>query len=265
MISRALRALRRMLGRGGDAPAGAIMPTARPLDHASFAATGELDAIFAAHRGRGIHKWRHYFEIYERHFGPFRAAATADKPVRLLEIGIGRGGSLEMWRRYFGANALIAGLDIQPLDAPPESDGFLIEIADQQDETALRRIVERLGGVDIVIDDGSHFASHQRRSFEILYPLVAAEGLYVCEDLHAAYWDDYEGGLKRPGTFIEFTKGLIDALHGWYLPEGSIVDAHGIKETCFGLHVYDSMVVIEKRPKAAPYDILTGDPGRTAG
>ena len=163
----------------------------------------------------------------------------------------------------FGPNAVIAGLDIQPLDAPAEAEGFLIEIADQQDEAALRRIVERLGGVDIVIDDGSHFASHQARSFEVLYPLVAAEGLYVCEDLHAAYWPDYEGGLRRPGTFIEFTKGMIDALHGWYLPQGSIDDPHRLKETCYGLHVYDSMVVVEKRPKTAPYDILTGAPGRS--
>ena len=263
MTERARRVLKRMLGRGGAAPVLPVQPAARPLDRVSFAATGELDAIFSAHQGRGIHKWRHYFEIYERHFGPYRAAATADRPVRLLEIGIGRGGSLEMWRRYFGPNAVIAGLDIQPLDAPAEAEGFLIEIADQQDEAALRRIVERLGGVDIVIDDGSHFASHQARSFEVLYPLVAAEGLYVCEDLHAAYWPDYEGGLRRPGTFIEFTKGMIDALHGWYLPQGSIDDPHRLKETCYGLHVYDSMVVVEKRPKTAPYDILTGAPGRS--
>jgi hypothetical protein len=38
-----------------------------------------------------IHKWMHYFPIYERHLAPFR-----NRTITLLEIGVFKGGSLQM-------------------------------------------------------------------------------------------------------------------------------------------------------------------------
>ena len=52
-------------------------------------------------QGRGVWKWEHYFEIYHRHFSKF-----INQPVDVLEIGVQSGGSLEMWRAYFGAAAI---------------------------------------------------------------------------------------------------------------------------------------------------------------
>lgn len=57
----------------------------------------DLEAFFAQHHGRMIHKWQHYFEIYDRHFSRFRGQA-----IKLLEFGVSQGGSIQMWRRYFG-------------------------------------------------------------------------------------------------------------------------------------------------------------------
>ena len=65
----------------------------------------ELFDIFAA--DTNVHKWHHYFEIYERHFSRFR-----DRPIRMLEIGVFRGGSLRMWKQFFHPDSIIVGIDI---------------------------------------------------------------------------------------------------------------------------------------------------------
>jgi limonene-1,2-epoxide hydrolase len=70
---------------------------------------GDLHKYFLNNNNRRIHKWFHYFDIYEKHFSRFRNL----KPV-ILEIGVMGGGSLEMWRDYFGEGAQIIGLDIDP-------------------------------------------------------------------------------------------------------------------------------------------------------
>ena len=66
--------------------------------------------VFAEQRttGRGLWKWDHYFDIYNRHFARFRNTAATH-----IEIGVYSGGSLEMWRDYFGPTATIIGVDIQ--------------------------------------------------------------------------------------------------------------------------------------------------------
>jgi len=63
---------------------------------------------------------------------------------------------------------------------------------------------------------GRHVASHQRLSFDTLFPLLSASGLYVVEDTHTAYFLLYGGGFRRPGTIIEVAKGMVDGLHKWY-------------------------------------------------
>ena len=56
----------------------------------------ELFRIFSA--DTDVHKWHHYFDIYTRYFERFR-----HRPIRMLEIGVFRGGSLRMWKEYSGA------------------------------------------------------------------------------------------------------------------------------------------------------------------
>lgn len=64
---------------------------------------------FLTNDTRLIHKWKHYFPIYERHFRQW-----VYKPLTFVEIGCGLGGSLQMWKRYFGPHATIVGIDILP-------------------------------------------------------------------------------------------------------------------------------------------------------
>ncbi len=133
--------------------------------------------------GALIHKWRHYFEIYDRHFSKYRGT-----DVNVLEIGVYHGGSLQMWKNYFGTDARIYGIDINPDCARFEEDQIQIIIGDQADRDFLGKVAADLPQVDVLIDDGGHTMVQQQNTFEVMFPLVAPDGVYLCEDLHTSYW-----------------------------------------------------------------------------
>jgi 23S rRNA U2552 (ribose-2'-O)-methylase RlmE/FtsJ len=217
---------------------------------------GALEAIFYGHKGRIANKWHHYLEIYERHFEPLR---QREHPPRILELGVSRGGSLEIWRKYFGADARIVGIDIDPACMDRVDPENTVIVGDQSDPAVLASAIERLGGgVDLVIDDGSHLGRHQISTFDYLYPKISERGVYVCEDLHCSYWSTHEGGLRREGTFIEHAKALIDRLHGWYLEDAAQAAAMPFAEATYGIFVYLDLVVIEKRPISRPFHVQMG-------
>jgi hypothetical protein len=206
--------------------------------------SGELAQIFFGSKTRLVHKWLHYLDIYERHFARYRGT-----PVRFLEIGVSKGGSLEMWRTYFGPEATIYGIDVDPACTAFATAGSQVRIGSQDDPAFLERVVGEMGAPDVVLDDGSHIGRHQKASFRALFPHVANGGLYLIEDLHTAYWAEYEGGWRRKGSGIELVKNLIDDQHAWYHRRRERLAA---KEDISAIHVYDSIVAIEKRRRGPP-------------
>lgn len=224
-------------------------------------ARNDMERLFYSHSGRPVRKWHHYLEIYDRHMSWFlaeRRARNESDPVRFLEIGVSRGGSLQLWRKYFGPSAIIYGVDIDSRCRKVADADVEVRIGSQDDPAFLQSVLDEMGGVDIVVDDGSHRASHQRASFDVLFPALSPHGLYICEDLHTAYWPKFEGGLKRPGTFCELVKDMVDWLHAWYVPlpqrqRHSFSDRYGFATGVLGVSIYDSIAVIEKRPKERPF------------
>ena len=213
-----------------------------------------LAQYFLRNQGRLLYKWHHYFEIYHRHFQRFRGRS----PV-VLEIGVFHGGSLQMWREYFGKGAKIVGVDIDPRCKQFEEADIEVLIGDQADAAFLDGLRRRLPRIDVIIDDGGHTMTQQITSFGELYPHLQPNGVYLCEDVHTSYMEQYGGGLRREGTFIEFTKHLIDALHGWYfVPRDRELDVH--TAGTFGVSFYDSIVVVEKRALPPPRVSQTGKP-----
>jgi hypothetical protein len=194
---------------------------------------------FLTNDDRLIHKWKHYFPIYERHFGSF-----VYKPLTFLEIGCGLGGSLQMWKRYFGPHATILGVDILPRCKEYEEDQIDVRIGPQQDTAFLQSLLDEFGTPDIVLDDGSHMMSHVVTSFQFLYPRIAKNGIYMVEDLHTAYWGEYEGALRGKGSFIELCKDLIDELNADHTREA--LPPTEFTKTTLSMHFYDSMAVFEK-------------------
>ncbi|MEL6890092.1 MAG: class I SAM-dependent methyltransferase [Actinomycetota bacterium] len=220
-----------------------------------------LQWYFDRNDGRLIDKWSHYFDAYEAHFGRFRGRSP-----RLLELGISHGGSLEMWRWYFGASATIVGIDIEERVAELDGGGAHVHVGSQSDPEFLASLVERYGPFDIVIDDGSHWYADQRASLHALWDAVAEGGVYLVEDVHTSYIERYEGGLGRDDTFIGETRRLIDELHGFWHADGAD-DMHGTVDTSSawtgtlgGIHVYDSIVVLDKISRERPTRRMTGRP-----
>jgi hypothetical protein len=165
----------------------------------------------------------------------------------MLEIGVSLGGSLEMWRKYLGPNAILFGVDIDSRCAGLVEAPNQFRLGSQGDAKFLRSVVQEMKGVDLVLDDGSHHGRHQIASFKTLFPLLSEHGLYVIEDLHTSYWHgSYSGGFRRARTGIEFAKTLVDGMHHWYHAHGETFKGVG------AVHFYDSMVVIEKRTAARP-------------
>src|SRR5262245_5732196 len=122
-----------------------------------------LEEYFLANPGRAIHKRMHYFAIYTRHFQRFQ---SENQIPCVLEVGVKDGGSLEMWRHYFGPRATIIGVDIQEQCLELEKDGFEIMIGDQADRDFWSDFRARFPSVDILIDDGGHTMQQQRVTFE---------------------------------------------------------------------------------------------------
>lgn len=208
---------------------------------------------FLSNSGRRIHKWYQYFPVYERHFERLR-----NQHITLIEIGIGEGGSLQMWRRYFGPFARIVGIDIRPDRKQVEEDQVYVRIGDQEDKAFLEQILAEFGEPDIVIDDGSHYQRHVNTTFDTLYPRVRKNGVYVIEDLHAAYFPNHGGGLGHPGSFIEHAKRLVDEMHATYT--GVELARTDVGDRTRSIHFYDSIAVFEVGEHRVLRSRLTGDP-----
>jgi hypothetical protein len=210
-----------------------------------------LHAYFLNNNSKVIHKWLHYFDIYEKHFKRF-----TDKRVLIFEIGVAGGGSLEMWKHYFGENAIIVGIDINPQCKAHESENVYVEIGYQSDVNFLNHLILKYGQPDIVIDDGSHSMIDLISTFNFLYYQTKENGVYFVEDLHTCYWNEYGGAAFKSDTFIEFSKKHIDELNAYH--SRGVIKPTEITKTTQCISIYDSVIVYEKRRQSKKFDIQTG-------
>jgi hypothetical protein len=208
-----------------------------------------MHRAFYQNKGAVVNKWRHYPAIYDRYLSRFR-----NRKTRILEIGVSGGGSLQLWREYFGPDATIFGIDINPACAAFDGAAARVRIGSQANPLFLKSVAEEMGGIDIVIDDGSHVASHQRASFETLFPILNDDGVYICEDTHTAYWrGEFEGGYRRSSNFIEYCKRIIDDIHADFHDKPARLE--GANRTILGVHFYNSVIVVEKNTQLPPLQI----------
>ena len=211
-----------------------------------------LAEYFYSNPGPGVIKWHHYFEIYHRHFARF----TGQSPV-VVEVGIAMGGSLAMWHHYFGPGTRVIGIDVDPQCRQFEDTATTILIGDQADRNFLATVRDQVSHIDILIDDGGHTMAQQIVTFEELYPHIQPNGVYLCEDMHTSLWQNFGGGYLRKGTFLEHTKGLVDRLFSWHSRDLAALSVNEFTLTTHGIHFYDSVVVMEKRPMERPRQFMT--------
>lgn len=216
---------------------------------------GDLMKFWLFEKHRCIDKWVHYFPIYEKWFSPYRG-----KEIVFVEIGVQNGGSIQMWKNYFGKDAQIVGVDIDARCKQFEEEQISIEIGSQEDPEFWAAFKEKYPRVDILLDDGGHTMNQQIVTFREMFPHIKDGGLYMCEDCHTSYIDEKSwsgGGLRREGTFIEFTKNLIDELNAFWT-RGALEWNYNT-QNIGGIHFYDSVVVVEKKRYAfVPFSLQIG-------
>jgi hypothetical protein len=169
-----------------------------------------LTEIYSNHTGKATDKWEIYLREYNRLFAEYR-----DYSVRLLEIGIQNGGSLEIWSKYFDDNSFIVGNDINNdcKKLKYENPKISFVIGDANSKETYANIIEKSNLYDIIIDDGSHKSSDIIKSFVLYFSHLSENGIYVVEDLHCSYWKDYEGGIYDPHSSMSFFKLLTDIIN----------------------------------------------------
>ena len=240
-----------------------------------------IQKLFMESSGKVIYKWHHYLPIYESLFKKY-----IGKKIKVLEIGVLRGGSLKLWKEYFGADAQIYGIDIDPTAKKYEADRIKIFIGDQGDKNFMAGVAEEVGGFDIVIDDGAHTNFMVMTSLEALY--ASTRHLYIVEDTHALYWwwglysflkdikyassgkssiseacfrvaEVLVRAVTRKLSFMEFVMRKQNALttdwHGFTSKSGFSNSQNKAKVSpCVlmtnGIRVYDSLVVFEKEEQS---------------
>jgi len=212
----------------------------------------QIENYFYNNKKNLIHKWDHYFEIYDRHFKKYKG-----KDVVLLEVGVSTGGSLQMWSDYFGEGSKFYGIDIDPRCKEFENENTKIFIGSQSDRKFLNYVKDNIPPVDILIDDGGHYMNQQIILFEELFGYIKKNGVYLCEDTHSSYWLVFGGGYKRRGTFIEYSKNFIDMLNAFH-SEQSKYKINNFTKSVNSIHYYDSVLVIEKRKREKPKDVISG-------
>ena len=123
-----------------------------------------------------------YFEVYDKLLLEY-----VGKEIVFVEIGILSGGSLFMWREFFGPKARIIGVDLNPAAKKWEDHGFEIYIGSQSDENFWVNFTRQVGPIDVVLDDGGHTYEQQIITTEMLLPMVRDHGILIVEDTHTYY------------------------------------------------------------------------------
>jgi 23S rRNA U2552 (ribose-2'-O)-methylase RlmE/FtsJ len=197
-------------------------------DNASMPSPNPLLQYFDSHQsGKGITKWRHYFEIYHRHFARF-----VGREMHIVEVGVFSGGSLDMWKAYFGPRCHVYGVDIEPACKNYEGDRVKIFIGNQADRKFWRTFREQVPTLDILVDDGGHVPEQQIITLEEILPHLRPGGVYLCEDVS---WVHHR--------FAAFVAGLTDNLNAWTGEPGHTL---GFQSQIHSIHQYPFVTVIEK-------------------
>ena len=168
----------------------------------------KLIDLFNKSENRSL-KWKKYFYIYEKLFSQYKG-----KKITFVEIGILDGGSLELWKKYFGNNSRIIGIDNNPNCKKFENKNCEIYIGSQSDKNFWKNFYNKIGKVDIVLDDGGHTNDQQIISLINSVENINDGGLHIVEDVHSSYQKHYGNPYKY--SFINFSKKTIDDINSTF-------------------------------------------------
>ena len=146
-------------------------------------------------------KWSNYFEIYEKILKNY-----VNKNITIVEVGVGDGGSLFMWKDFLGKKAKVIGIEMNPNSKLLEKFGFKIFIGDQSSKKFWKNFFKEIGKIDILIDDGGHTNLQQITTLMESIPYIKDGGSIIVEDTHTSFMN-YKG-FRNPSknSFINFCR-----------------------------------------------------------
>jgi cephalosporin hydroxylase len=188
-----------------------------------------------------------YTEWYDYYFNSIR-----NENLNILEIGIAKGSSLLMWKKYF-KNSNIFGIDIKDKNYKTRLPGIKYFIGDASDKSFLLKVNSDIDdGLDIIIDDASHIPRHQILGFESLFPKLNKGGIYVVEDLQTSYREHKNYGENA----VNYFKNLVDDVNFYgknrhqninIVKEKIMKKANEYEKTIKSIHFYMGICFIFKR------------------
>lgn len=180
-----------------------------------------------------------YFQTYEELFSEY-----VGKEIIFVEIGVLHGGSLLMWKEYFGPKARIIGVDLDPKAKELEKKGFEIFIGSQSDKSFWKNFYSKVGKIDILLDDGGHVSDQQIITLSEAINNTNDSGTIVVEDVHTSY-------LKRFGnpssvSFVNYSKHLVDVINSRF---PGVESKNEFKKKIYSVLFYNSIVAFKINSK----------------
>ena len=179
-------------------------------------------------------KHKKYFHVYDEIFKDY-----INKPITFVEIGILNGGSLELWREYFGPDARIIGIDLNPECKKFEQNGIEIFIGDQSNPNFWDDFYNKVGSIDILLDDGGHTNLQQIITTVKSVGNIKDGGLLVTEDTHTSYRSEFNNPSKK--SYINFSKKIIDDINFTHPGLGKF--KYSLNEIIYSIRFFESFVV----------------------
>jgi Methyltransferase domain len=182
------------------------------------------------------HKYDTYFPVYDRLFSPYRG-----RPIVFVEVGVLSGGSLFMWRDYFGDRARIIGVEFNPQATKWREHGFEIHIGDQSQERFWWDFFAAVGPVDILLDDGGHRNHQQIVTTACALPHINDGGLLLVEDVHTNYMWKFGNPSRR--SFIAYCREAVDSINARSpLVRGPLA---GLRKIVHSIEFFESIVAFK--------------------
>jgi hypothetical protein len=197
-------------------------------------------------------KYTSYFSTYDMIFSNYR-----NKKIIFVEIGVFDGGSLFMWRDFFGPKAEIIGIDLNPAAKKWEKFGFKIYIGNQADPSFIKKVFKKIGPIDILLDDGGHTNHQQIITLANSIGFIKENGLIVIEDCHTSYMSRY--GNPSKFSFISYAKKTIDDINQRFFIDESLFS--DIQKNIFSVSFYESIVVFKINKKLCKHNKFIDNEG----
>ena len=182
-----------------------------------------------------------YFQTYEELFKNY-----VGREIVFVEIGVLHGGSLFMWKEYFGKKARIIGIDLHPKAKELEKYGFEIYIGSQSNKIFWKDFYAKVGKIDILLDDGGHINDQQIVTLSEGIHNINDDGIIVTEDVHTSYLKKFGNPSKH--SFINYSKYLIDVVNSRF-PDTKMKKNNDFRNKIYSISFYESIVAIKINSK----------------